>query len=117
MFHIELELKKINGNTDETEIEFIRITRGRFRLFNDKNGNRMVNVNDHWKSIARRVKHVFNFSDYPYQSSCFEFNKPVFNFCVRQTTGEKQNKLDVIFKKRFLVYFHVVYNGSRSPLF
>ena len=103
------------GNTDETEIEFIRITRGQFPLFYDGNGNRMVNINDHLKSIAKRVKHMFNFSDYLYQYNCFEFNKPVFNFCVCQTTVEEQNKLDVIFKKIVFLFTFTWYTMVPNP--
>ena len=109
-------IEKKKKKTNETKIEFICIVRNQFRLFYDGNGNRMVNVNDHFKSIARCVKRVFNFSDYTYQSRCLELNKSIFNFCVCQTTTEKQNIFDVIFKNRFFVSFPVVYNGSKSPL-
>ena len=79
-----IRIEKVNGNTNETEVEFICIARNQFRLFYDNGCYRMVNVNYHLKSIPRCIKHVFNFSNYPYQPSCFELRKPVFSFCVCQ---------------------------------
>ena len=57
----------------------------------------MVNVNNYLRFVSGRVKHVFDFFDHPYQSRCFKLRKPIFNFCICQTTIEKQNKFDVFF--------------------